>query len=135
MAESTGSRLDRIETKLDQLTDAMITLARAEEKIIGLQEDHNKMHERLNKHSEKLDDVIIVGDDAIPSALASLKNGELNATIDGNTDLVGYEAVMAAYKVVTEGAKLEDWIVVSSSIMTVSDVTDEYLAGRDIELD
>lgn len=57
MAESTGSRLDRIETKLDQLTDAMITLARAEEKIIGLQEDHNKMHERLNKHSEKLDDI------------------------------------------------------------------------------
>lgn len=57
MAESTSSRLDRIETKLDQLTDAMITLARAEEKIIGLQEDHNKMHERLNKHSEKLDDI------------------------------------------------------------------------------
>jgi len=87
------------------------------------------------KSAGKLDDVIIVGDDAIPSALASLKNGELNATIDGNTDLVGYEAVMAAYKVVTEGTKLEDWIVVSSSIMTASDVTDEYLAGRDIELD
>ena len=87
------------------------------------------------KSAGKLDDVIIVGDDAIPSALASLKNGELNATIDGNTDLVGYEAVMAAYKVVTEETKLEDWIVVSSSIMTASDVTDEYLAGRDIELD
>lgn len=57
MADTTANRLDRIETKLDQLTDAMITLARAEEKIIGLQEDHNKMHERLNKHSEKLDDI------------------------------------------------------------------------------
>lgn len=57
MAESTSSRLDRIETKLDQLTDAMITLARAEEKIVNLQDDHNKMHDRLNKHSEKLDDI------------------------------------------------------------------------------
>lgn len=57
MAETTGSRLDRIETKLDQLTDAMVAMARAEEKIVNLQDDHNKMHERLNKHSEKLDDI------------------------------------------------------------------------------
>jgi len=57
MADTTANRLDRIETKLDQLTDAMITLARAEEKIVSLQDDHNKMHERSNKHSEKLDDI------------------------------------------------------------------------------
>jgi DNA repair exonuclease SbcCD ATPase subunit len=57
MAETTGSRLDRIETKLDQLTDAMVAMARAEEKIVNLQDDHNKMHDRLNKHSEKLDDI------------------------------------------------------------------------------
>ena len=50
------------------------------------------------KGAGKLNDIIVVGDDAIPSALAALKAGELNATIDGNTDLVGYEAVMAAYK-------------------------------------
>lgn len=83
----------------------------------------------------KSDDVIVVGDDAIPSALASLRAGELNATIDGNTDLVGYEAVMAAYRHVTKGEQLDDWIVVESSIMTAKDVTDEYLAGRGIELD
>ena len=81
------------------------------------------------------DDVIVVGDDAIPSALASLRAGDLDATIDGNTDLVGYEAVMAAYRLVTQGAELDDWIVVESSIMTAEDVTDEYLAGRGIELD
>jgi DNA repair exonuclease SbcCD ATPase subunit len=57
MAESTGSRLDRIEEKLDKLTDAMVAMARAEEKIAGLQDDHGRMHERLNKHSEKLDDI------------------------------------------------------------------------------
>lgn len=81
------------------------------------------------------DDVIVVGDDAIPSALASLRAGELDATIDGNTDMVGYEAVMAAYRHVTEGVELDDWIVVESSIMTAEDVTDEYLAARGIELD
>lgn len=87
------------------------------------------------KGAGKLNDIIVVGDDAIPSALAALKAGELNATIDGNTDLVGYEAVMAAYRHVTKGESLDDWIVVDSSIMTADDVTDDYLAGRGIELD
>lgn len=86
------------------------------------------------KGAGKLDDIIVVGDDAIPSALASMKAGELDATIDGNTDLVGYEAVMAAYRHVTEGEELDDWIVVSSSIMTPADVTQEYLDGRGIDL-
>ena len=87
------------------------------------------------KGAGKLDDIIVVGDDAIPSALAALKTGELNATIDGNTDLVGYEAVKAAHRHVTTGEELDDWIVVDSSIMTAEDVTDDYLAGRGIELD
>ena len=87
------------------------------------------------KGAGKTDDIIVVGDDAIPSALASLRAGDLNATIDGNTDLVGYEAVMAAYRHVTEGEELDDWIVVESSIMTAEDVTDEYLADRGIELE
>ena len=87
------------------------------------------------KGAGKLDDIIIVGDDAIPSALAALRSGELNATIDGNTDLVGYEAIMAAYRHVTQGEDLDDWIVVESSIMTAEDVTEEYLDGRGIELE
>lgn len=86
------------------------------------------------KGAGKSDDIIVVGDDAIPSALASLRAGDLNATIDGNTDLVGYEAVMAAYRHVTQGEDLADWIKVESSIMTAEDVTDEYLAGRGIDL-
>lgn len=80
-------------------------------------------------------DIIVVGDDAIPSALASLRAGGLDATIDGNTDLVGYEAVMAAYRHVVDGEELDDWIVVESTIMTADDVTEEYLAGRGIELE
>lgn len=86
------------------------------------------------KSAGKLDQVLIVGDDAIPSALSALVAGELDATIDGNTDRVGYEAVKAAYNHVVNGAKLDPWIVVPSSIMLKDDVTKDYLMGRDIEL-
>jgi len=57
MAETTDTRLTRIEEKLDRLADAMISLARAEEKIESLQEDHNKQYDRINKLSMKMDDI------------------------------------------------------------------------------
>ena len=87
------------------------------------------------KSAGKLGEVLVVGDDAIPSALSALVAGELDATIDGNTDLVGYEAVMAAYNKVVNNAELDAWIVVPSTIMVAADVTDEYLAGRGITLE
>ena len=80
--ETTESRLDRIETMIDKLADAMISLARAEEKIIALQDDHENMRERLNKLSVKLD--------------------EIQKTVDDNTRTVSiinkivYAAVVAA---------------------------------------
>jgi len=55
--ESQDARLDRIEEKIDKLADAMISLARAEEKILSLQGDHENMRERLNKLSIKLDEI------------------------------------------------------------------------------
>ncbi len=57
MADTTNTRLTRIEEKLDRLADAMISLARAEEKIESLQEDHNKQYDRINKLSMKIDDI------------------------------------------------------------------------------
>ena len=57
MAETTNTRLDRIETKLDQLTDAMVMLARAEERLAGLKDDHDRSFERINRLSRKLDDI------------------------------------------------------------------------------
>lgn len=51
----TNDRLGRIETKLDQLADAMVAMARAEEKLIGLKEDHDRAFERMNRLSQKLD--------------------------------------------------------------------------------
>ena len=56
-SESNAKRLDRIEEKLDKLAEAMIAMARAEEKIIALQDDHENTRERLNKLSMKLDDI------------------------------------------------------------------------------
>ena len=87
------------------------------------------------KSAGKLGEVLVVGDDAIPSALSALVAGELDATIDGNTDLVGYEAVMAAYNKVVNDTELDAWIVVPSTIMVAKDVTAEYLAGRGITLE
>ena len=64
MAEETNAkRLDRIEEKLDRLTDAMVAMARAEEKIIALQDDHENMRERMNKLSVKLDEIQRTVDD------------------------------------------------------------------------
>ena len=55
--EVLGQRLDRIEDKLDRLADAMVAMARAEEKLEALQNEHNKMYERVNRLSIKLDDI------------------------------------------------------------------------------
>ena len=57
MAETTSTRLTRIEDKLDKLAEAMVSLARAEEKIEALQDDHSKQYERINKLSQKIDDI------------------------------------------------------------------------------
>lgn len=51
------SRLNRIENKIDKLAETMISLARAEEKLLSLESDRFQMNERLNRHSEKLDTV------------------------------------------------------------------------------
>jgi len=57
MSDTTDQRLERIETKLDQLTDAMVSLARAEEKIASLADNHNNQMERINRLSVKIDDI------------------------------------------------------------------------------
>ena len=57
MADTTDQRLDRIEEKLDKLADAMIALARAEEKLAGMAKNQENNHQRVNKLSEKLDDI------------------------------------------------------------------------------
>jgi chromosome segregation ATPase len=54
---TTQQRLDRIEEKIDKLADAMISLARAEEKISSLAELQTNQTDRLNRLSIKIDDI------------------------------------------------------------------------------
>lgn len=47
-------RLERIEQKIDKLSDALINLARAEEKLINIDRDNIDQNKRLTKHSERM---------------------------------------------------------------------------------
>ena len=50
-------RLDRIESKIDKLAETMVSLARAEEKLLGLEQDKNFIMERMIKTEERVDHV------------------------------------------------------------------------------
>jgi uncharacterized protein Yka (UPF0111/DUF47 family) len=53
--ETQAQRLDRIEDKIDKLSDAMVSLARAEEKLIAIEKNNHSAVERMNRFSQKLD--------------------------------------------------------------------------------
>lgn len=57
VTDSNSDRLNRIEEKIDKLSDAMILMVRAEEKLIALESKHTAQYERMNRFSEKLDDI------------------------------------------------------------------------------
>ena len=57
MAETQTKRLDRIEEKIDKLADAMVSLARTEEKILSMEHQNHNNYERMNRFSQKLDDI------------------------------------------------------------------------------
>ena len=48
-------RLDRIEAKIDKLSETVISLARAEEKLISLENDKKFLMERMVRNEEKID--------------------------------------------------------------------------------
>ncbi len=50
-------RLDRIEFKIDKLSEIVISLARAEEKLIALEGDKNFLLERMIKQEERVDSI------------------------------------------------------------------------------
>jgi len=49
-----AARLDRIEDKIDKLSETVISLARAEEKLIALEADRESIHRRLNNNEEAI---------------------------------------------------------------------------------
>jgi len=54
-----ADRLGRIEDKIDQMSEAIISLARVQEKVSDLENRRAEQHERMNQHSKKLDDIDI----------------------------------------------------------------------------
>ena len=52
-----SKRFDRVENKIDKLSDAMVSLARTEEKIMAMETDRSNTIERLNRHYEKIDEL------------------------------------------------------------------------------
>jgi len=55
-----ATRLERIEEKLEQLSEAMVTLARNEERIISVQNNVSNQNERINRLSAKIDAVDVI---------------------------------------------------------------------------
>lgn len=51
------TRFDRIESKIDKLAEALIALARVEEKMISVEKNNSNNFERMNKFSVKLDEI------------------------------------------------------------------------------
>jgi len=67
MAESQATRLDRIEEKIDKLTDAMVSIARAEEKIVSLEKrfdtierERADLYDKLEIYHQKMDNLEIL---------------------------------------------------------------------------
>jgi predicted GTPase len=55
--ETQTDRLNRIEEKIDKLSEAMIALARAEEKLVAIERNNHNNFDRMNRFSQKLDDI------------------------------------------------------------------------------
>ena len=49
-------RFDRLETKIDKLADAMVKLVEIDTKIDGILNHNSTQDNRLNRHSEAIDD-------------------------------------------------------------------------------
>lgn len=56
-------RLDRIEEKMDKMSDVLVSLARFEEKMDAYNEYRERSWDRMNKFSEKLDVIEKMCDD------------------------------------------------------------------------
>ena len=56
-------RLDRIEEKMDKMSDVLVSLARFEEKMDAYNEYRERSWDRMNKFSQKLDVIERMCDD------------------------------------------------------------------------
>lgn len=57
MTDINESRLNRIEDKIDKLADAMVLIARTDEKLISMEQKYAAQYDRMNRFAQKLDDI------------------------------------------------------------------------------
>jgi len=57
MTDANESRLNRIEDKIDKLADAMVLIARTDEKLISMEQKYAAQYDRMNRFAQKLDDI------------------------------------------------------------------------------
>ena len=50
-------RFDRIEEKIDKLSEAMVLIARTDEKLVAMEQKYAAQYDRMNRFSQKLDDI------------------------------------------------------------------------------
>jgi predicted nucleic acid-binding Zn-ribbon protein len=50
-----NNRLDRIEEKIDKLADAVVSLARAEEKLLTLEKEHSILMQQIIKLNDRIE--------------------------------------------------------------------------------
>jgi len=55
--EANQKRLDRIEEKIDKLSEAMVLIARTDEKLVAMEQKYSAQYDRMNRFSQKLDDI------------------------------------------------------------------------------
>lgn len=72
-ANNQSDRLLRIEEKIDKLSDAMIAIARTEEKLVSMEQKYSAQYDRMNRFSEKLDVIDKVVNDNAQSVYTTNK--------------------------------------------------------------
>lgn len=56
-AEGIDGRFDRLEKKIDKLSEAMISLARTEEKMVAMESNRSDMLERIHRQELRVDEL------------------------------------------------------------------------------
>lgn len=85
------ARLSRIEQKLDKINDAIIALARAEEKLIALEKDRLKMSERI----DKIEQHIIRQMDKMDARMDSIEKAQTRSNVLYKISLPFFSAILA----------------------------------------
>jgi septation ring formation regulator EzrA len=57
MASTNAERMDRIETKIDKLSEVLVHMARVEEKLINQEEDHKVLRKDIYNLYDKVSEM------------------------------------------------------------------------------